>query len=448
MATSASNLNLNQSNATSGNGIDVTAVVNQILYADRAPEKLWQQQQSTLQVQAAVLNSINSSLSSLQDKVNSLKDLAGPLASKTATSSESQILTATVQPSAWDGTHIVVVSNLASTGTAYSDPLADSGTSFQTGTISLNIGSKSVDIQIDGTNNTLDTLASYINQQNLGISASVVNDASGARLALVSQATGSAGDLTITGNSSGLGMHKGATGQNASLTIDGVPFSSATNTVTGAIPGVTLRLASSAPNTEVQLSVGEDQAGAKHAVSDFVSSYNQVINAINAQYTVTSGGQTGPLAADSSLRELQSSLLSNAAYSLKGNSYVNLASLGVNMADDGTLSVDETQLDSALSGNYSDFQNFFQTASTGFAAHFSTSLNALTDSTQGLLNVDLTQNASQQKALSQQISDLEDRLAVQQQQLIQQYSQVDTALRMFPTIMAQLNSELSSLSSL
>lgn len=452
MSTSSLNLSslgLNSSTATSGSGIDVTAVVTQIIDSERGPEQLWQQQQTESESESSALNTMNARLTSLSDKVTALNDFFGVLASKTATSSQSNILTASASTSATSGNHLIVVSNLASTGTAYSDPFSDANTTFANGTISLQVGSSSHDIQVDATNNTLSTLATYVNQQNWGITAGVVNDASGSRLALVSGTTGDAGNISITANTSGLTLNKGAKGQNALLSIDGVPFSSTTDTVTGAISGVTLNLVGASAGTEVQLTVGPDQASAKQAVSDFVDAYNSVISAINqgtAFNTTTS--QAGVLSGDSSVRILQTHLLTDAAYATSGTGgFVNLGSLGVSMNNDGTLTIDSAKLDDAVNSHFTDFQNFFQSATGGFATNFKKDLTSLTDPTHGLLNLDLTQHTNQQKALGDQISDFEAQLAVRQQQLTTQYSQVDAMLRQFPLIMQQITSQLDSLSS-
>jgi len=447
MSTSLASLNITQSSASQGSGIDVTAVVDQILESERGPENIMKQQDIDLQTEESALKSLNSGLSALLDKINALKDPLGALVQNVASSSDTSVLTATAQTSAAPGSHIVVVKNLSSTGTAYSDPVTDANTTFGTGVITLQIGGMSHDIKVDSNNNTLTTLVQAINQQNLGVTASIISDDSGARLALVSNTTGAAGDLTITANTSELVMHKGSPGQDASLTIDGLPFSSATNTVTGAIPGVTLNLVSSAPNSEVQVNVGPDRSGAAQAVRDFVTAYNSVITAINSQYQYDSTtNQGGVLASDSSVRTLQSLLLSDVTYSVSGNNgLVNLASLGVNMADDGTLSVDSSKLNDVLANHYSDFQNFFQASNTGYAQHFGAALDSLTDPTQGILNVDLAQNLSMQKSLTSQIADFEDRLAIRQQQLITQYSQIDTALREYPVLMQQISSQLGSL---
>src|SRR5579862_99483 len=320
MSSSAlSSLNLSQSSASQGTGIDVTSVVNQILDSERGPENAMKQQQTNLQTEATALTSLNSGILALQTQVNALRDPLGVFAQNVATSSQASILSATAQSSAAAGNHIVVVNNLASTGTAYSDPVTDAKTTFGSGVISVQVGGVQHDIQVDSTNNTLSGLVQTINQQGIGVTASIINDASGARLALVSNTMGSTGDLTISSNTSGLAMNKGATGKNASLTIDGLPFSSASNAITGAIPGVTLSLASAAPNIEVQVSVGPDQTGAIQAVQNFVSAYNSLIASINAQFQFDSAtNSSGPLATDSSVSTLQSIMLSNITCSISG----------------------------------------------------------------------------------------------------------------------------------
>ncbi len=450
MATSSVNLNsmgLNQGTVSSGSGIDVTSVVNQILDSERGPEKLWQQQQSGLTSQTNALNSLNSSLTALQTAMRALSDVSGVMTSNTASSSQPGILTASAQSSAAAGNHLIMVTSLATTASAYSDAVATADTTLQTGMITLQVGTTSTDITVDSTNNTLNGLASAINAQKLGATASVITDANGARLALVSNSTGASGDLTVTGNIAGLGFHKSVTGQNASLTIDGVPISSATNTVTGAISGVTLNLVSSAPASPVQLSVGPNTAAITTAVSNFVGAYNTVMTKINAQYAVDSTTHTaGPLASDVSLRSLQSSLLSDVTYAMSGNNgLTSLAALGINMANDGTLSIDDAAFNDALTNQFSAVQIFFQGASDGFGTRFSSDLTSLTSPTEGVLNANLTEITNQQKVLTDTINDFEDRLASRQQQLIKQYSAIDAMLRQYPVTLQSINAQLATL---
>ena len=441
-------INLNTSNASSGTGIDVTSVVNQILDGDRANERLWQAQEATLGQQGLALSAIGANMSDLQTQVNDLKDVFGSLTAMTATSSLPDVLAASAQSSATPGTHLINIGNLATTSSYYTGELADSGTTFSTGSFNLQVGNgTAVPITVDGTNNTLDKLATYINQQNLGVSASVITDAKGARLALVSNASGDPGDLTISGNTTGLVFSKAVSGKNATLTVDGVPVSSSINTVTTAIPGVTLTLLGQS-DSDIRLTVGADTAQAGQAISDFVTSYNKVMQSINSQFTVDSTGAAGALASNSMLRSLQASLLSDITYSLDGNNgIVNLQSLGVAMGNDGTLSVDSSRLNDVLGSQFADFKNFFQAqgAKQGFAFNLSNDLNALNGPGSGLIAINQNEISTTTKMLSDQINDFEDRLVARQQLLINQYSQVDAMLRQLPLLEQQVTDQLASI---
>jgi flagellar hook-associated protein 2 len=448
-----SSLGINSSTASSGSGIDVTAVVDQILYADRAPERIWQAQQATLTLQTTAWTGIASALSSLSDQANALKDSLGALTGKTVTSSDSSMLSATADSSAASGTHVIAVQNLATTSSYYADPLPSSSSTLTPGSLALTVGSGSptaipVD-DADGTT-TISGLVNYINSHSFGVTASIVNDASGARLALVSNTSGSAGDLTVSTDVPELNFTKAVKGANASLTIDGVPVSSASNNVTGAVPGLTLNLLAAAPLSPAQITVAADTQSAQNAVNSFVSSYNAVVGQINQQYTVnTSTNSEGPLAGDVTLRNLQSALLNDATYTVSGNNGITgLASIGVNMNNDGTLTVDSTKLTSVLQNQFSDFQNFFQSldsSNQGFAYHLSTDLMAWNDPSTGPIALDEQGITSTQTMLTSSINDLESRLTTQQQFLIDEYSRVDTALRQYPLIMAQLTSQLASI---
>ena len=446
-----------------GNGIDVKSVVTAILTPETGSLTIWQNQQTDLSTQAGLLTGLNNNLTSLAATVLSLANPTGPLASQSATSTDSSILTASADPSATAGIHEIVVSNLATIGTLYTNPLTDGNTSFLTnpatsGNITLQVGgvsgsSHSIAITA-GSNDTLTTLANYINTQKWGVTASVVTDACGARLALYSQSSGTPGALAITSNTTALAFNTPVGGSNAALTIDGVPFSSATNTVTGAIAGVTLNLASAAPGATVEVSVGPDATQATSAINSFVDAYNAVIGILNTQFTVDPTTNTeGPLAGDSTLRSLQSSLLIDVTYSISGNSgLVNLAALGIDMNNDGTLTVNQTATDThpslanVLATNPSAVQTFFtNVSSTGFANNFNNDLFSLTDPTNGIINLDLAGNTAQQTALTTQINNLQDRLTAQQTALTLQFDQVNATLEAYPSLLLEVTSEIGAL---
>ena len=440
-------ISLNQTTASQGAGIDVSSIVDQIIFAEQAPERIWQQQQIALAAQTSSLNSLSSGVNALKVKVQALSDLSGAFAAQVATSSQPDLVTVSAQSSASAGVHTLIVNHLATISSYYTDPVTSSSTTLAHGTFTLAGGQGTSLITIDASNDTLDKLSAYINANNYGVQASVINDADGARLALLSKTSGLPGDLSVTLNGTGLVFQKSADGINASFSLDGVPLSSTTNTVSSPLPGVTLNLLEANPAKPVTISVGPDTVGITEAINDFVSAYNSAIGSVNSQFKASANSGASPLANNSALRSLQSSLLSDVTFSVTGNNgVVNLASLGIDMQNDGTLSVGSTKLSSALSTQFADVKTFFQSGvAGGFGNNFSSDLTALTSPASGLLSLNLNENNANQQALTRQINDFEDRLANRRQFLINQYSQVDAMLRQYPLILAQITGQLASI---
>lgn len=432
-----------------GNGIDVQQFVNLATAGAQANITNLQNEQTTLNAQTTALQQITTDLTNLQNAEQALSDPLGALDAQSATSSNTSVVSATANSTAASGVHSVVVNSLATTSSYYTDPVASSSTPLATGSFTIQVGSNApTTINITSTNNTLDELAATINGQDDGVTASVINDANGSRLALVSNTSGAPGDLTVTNSTAtptGLTFNKAVQGLNASLVVDGIPISSTSNNVTGAINGVTLSLGSPSA-TAVSVSVNPDTSQATTAINTFVSAYNTAITDINSQFAVNASGQaTGALGADGSLQQAQQSLLNAIAYSTSGNGAVsNLASIGVNLNDDGTLSVDNGTLSAALAGNFSDVQNFLQATGTGFASNLDTTLNDLIQPSTGVLGLDAAGIAQSSSDLSSQISDLQAQLVIQQQTLTQTYAQVNTTLQELPLLQSQLSQQLAS----
>jgi flagellar hook-associated protein 2 len=443
--------NIGTSTLSSGSGIDVDTIVSNMVEAERAPERVWQTQQLKLQAQQAALNQLNANLITLDSRMDNFKDFAGVFASYSTTTSDASIVTATASAGAAAGQHTIQVDHLATKASYYSNTVANGSTVIPNGTLSIKVGTAdAVAITIDSTNNTLDKLAADINQKGLDVTASVITDAKGARLVINGNQTGLAHDVVITATDS-LTLTHSSSGANASLSVDGVPIESGTNTVTGVIPGVTLDLQAAAQNKAVTVSIKEDTGRVSQAINNFVSSYNSIVSAINDQFAYDATTQTaGALSGDASVRGLQQQLLEQISYSSTTTGDVStLAALGITMNDDGTLALDSTTLNSALQSNFANVKNFFQgDGSTGFAIQFSNVLGGLTDSTTGSLTVDLQGNSDSQKSITDQINNFEVQVEFKRQQWLDQFSRVDAILRQFPLTQAQVTAQLDSLANL
>ena len=449
MSTTSLSLGSSSSSSSSlGQGIDVMSFVQAAMTYDQANITNVQNQQTSIANQAKALTQITSELSSLQDAAYALQDPLGDLNSLTANSSNSSALTATASSAALVGAHTITVNSLATTSSYYTGPLNSSSTAISQGTFQIQVGSASpVTVTVDSTDNTLDGLVAAINKHDIGVRASVINDANGARLALVSESTGASGDIRVSNNTTGLIFNKAVTGTNASLVVDGVPISSSSNTVTGVINGVTLSLGAPTGSSPITLTISPDTTQATSAIDQFVSAYNTAIQDINSQFAVASDGSGGGvLEADNSLRQAQSLLLGATAYSASGsNGIANLASMGITLNDDGTLSVDTTTLQNALTGQTADVQSFLQNPTNGFATNLVSVLSAVNNPATGILGLDASGLAKNSQSLSQQLSDLQATFNAKEQYLIQIYSKVNATLQELPLLQSQMSQQLGSL---
>ncbi|MGA8939006.1 MAG: flagellar filament capping protein FliD, partial [Acidobacteriaceae bacterium] len=297
--------------------------------------------------------------------------------------------------------------------------------------------------------NTLSQLEIAINNAGLGVTAGIVTDASGARLTVTSDNSGSDGNVTVSSSGTGLSFSQAVTGNNASLTVNGISVSSASNTVTGVIPGVTLNLLSASPGTSVNLSVAPNTSQASTAINQLVTDYNTLISAVNAQFADSGSGQ-GVLADDPMVRNLQSELLQSIGYTAapaagsSATTVPNLSSLGISVNADGTLGVNNTTLNNALQNNFNDVQNFFQgTAMNGFANSLDQQLTSFTSPADGSFTVDLQSISTESSGLQTDITNFQTNVINPlQTQLQSDFSQAEILLQQLPTEMKQIDEEL------
>ncbi len=186
---------------TSGAGFDVSATVAEIVSNLQNVEKPWQSQLSSLQSQDTVISNLGTLFSNLSNDMSQLTDFQGVLAQKTGSSSDTNVLELTAASSAATaGTHTVAVNSLAQTASGYLAPVSDASDTLS-GSITLQVGSnKAQTITLDSSDNTLAGLASAINASGVGITASVLTDANGSRLSLVSNTSGANGNITVAAN--------------------------------------------------------------------------------------------------------------------------------------------------------------------------------------------------------------------------------------------------------
>jgi flagellar hook-associated protein 2 len=155
------------------------------------------------------------------------------------------------------------------------------------------------------------------------------------------------------------------------------------------IEGVTLNLRDTSAST-VTLQVTNDVDTVKANLKSFVEAYNKVYSYINGQFQYVEGVGSGILAGEYILRDLQGQLAQIVGGSVAGvGTLSSLGLLGIEMKNDGTLTIDSTVLDENLSENFDAVKSLF--VAVGTPTHSKISYVTAGSATQpGTYQVDIT----------------------------------------------------------
>jgi len=242
-----------------------------------------------------------------------------------------------------------------------------------------------------------------------------VNDGSATtpyHLLLTSTATGAAssmsiavnGDSTLTNllsqnysSASGQDLTQTQVAQNANFTINGLAVTSASNTDSKAINGLSLTL-SGTTTSAATVSVAQNTSNITSAVNNFVSAYNSMIQTLRADTTFNTSTKTaGSLQGQTAVANMTNDLVNILNQPVAGSSNTALDTLyqaGVTLQNDGTLTVNTTQLQNAITANPSTFASLF--AQAGSTSDSQVNYISASSSTQpGAYAVNVTQMATQ-----------------------------------------------------
>ncbi|MBK8718706.1 MAG: flagellar filament capping protein FliD [Deltaproteobacteria bacterium] len=218
----------------------------------------------------------------------------------------------------------------------------------------------------------------------------------------------------------------------AALTVDGFPVTSASNVLTDVLPGTTLELRSESTGP-VNLEVKADPAGVKTKLQSFVDAYNSVARIIQNQSGV--GKDTSTLNGDSTVRTIEqglSALISSPIPGLVGvgGSTLQLADLGIQTQRDGTLTLDGTDLDSALAADFGRAATYFAGDGTnsGMSKLLGDLVEGYTSKTDGLLTTRKKGLTDTIAANDKQIENMQAYLDRFESSLTQQYSALEQTM--------------------
>ncbi len=435
-------------------GLDTDKIITQLMSIQQQPITALQSKESGLTANKTQLTSIQTALQTVAADAMALLDPTLFKTTQAVSSSDATRVSATSSSGAGVGGYQVSVSQLANSAQrtfTYASPASDTA------------------ITIDGHAATIkagESISDFVSSINADKNATVYAAATDSGTVVFSdRATGNTGSsyIQVAGAGGALTEQtaKARAGQDAMYSVDGVSGTSSSNTVTGAIAGVSLTLAgvttTSGPVTVNVAAPAPSSTNVQNAVQHFVTDYNSAISAIQtqlAQQPSSSDPTQGTLYGDSELKDLLAQMRTAMYGSVAGTSagMTSMLDLGVSTGAttgsaapssaslSGTLTLNATTLTNALTANPTGAQTVLE----GWANSFATVVKAASDPG-GTISQRVSGDTQQLSDLSQRISDMQSALADKQTALTNEFAALEAALSSNQSQSSWLTSQINAL---
>ena len=433
-----------------GSGLNINSIISQLMSLERRPLNIMERQQREFDAQLSAYGRLNSAVSEFETAMDKLGDLS-KFQVFSATSGDEGIFTATADSSAAVGTFDIEILNLAVNQKSASAAFADAGTTTIGNAgekINIQVGAGTFSVDIGG--KTLNQIRDDINDaaDNLGVTATVLNDDAGYRLVLTSDETGTANAMSLSFEDSGatpitdpLTMTTTRAAEDAIIEVDGFTATRSSNTISDVIEGVTLSLKAENTPSTTTLTIGQDADTIKESVQAFADAFNNLRETISTL-------RNGDLAGDNTLLSIESRLLGvvNTGASGLTGSFSFLSEVGLSIQKDGTMAVDDAELTAALQTDFSGFAELFGHQGQGFANRFESLAGDLLGSN-GLLKIRTDGIGDRIDALEVRMDQTERRLITTEERYRAQFTALDALLGQLNSTSTFLGQQLASLNS-
>jgi flagellar hook-associated protein 2 len=295
-----------------------------------------------------------------------------------------------------------------------------------------------------------------INDANLGVTAQLVAlDTSGSNYSIqLTGQTGAESAFSISESVSELNFTTptGFAAADADITVNGIQYARATNTIDDIISGVTLEL-TGATSGAATVGITSNTADARANIENFVTTFNNVMAQLNA---LTSAANDGALSGDSIInqirRDIQSIVINTS--SSPGSSIERLSDLGIEITKTGNLEINDTKLTTTLANNFSDIVTLFSAdtnndseigdADRGIAGDLSMLIKKVTAS-DGYLTTQANFLTNRTSEYQQDLADLETKLERLEERYTKQFLTMQTLVDQMNTTKDSLKSSFENL---
>lgn len=400
-------------------------MVDQLIEAEKIPIKNIEQKKGKQENRLKLVSDLESKLSALS---GSLATLSGTKGFKDIqlNSGDPNIIQGVVDPEVSPkGSWNVEVVRMAQKAAALTNGFPDKDKSeIGTGYFRFETAEGRKEVYINRSNSTLEGAASAINDANVGVKATVLNDRKDPenpfRLMITGNAVGADNrieypTLYFLDGDQDIYFDENREAVNGLVKLDGIEIEISDNKLEDLINGVTLDIKQSAPGRSVNVSVSENMEVVTGKIKGFVDAANAVLGFIQQQNSLNEKTDTtSTLGGDGLLRSIENKIrrfIQEPQMGIAGP-VKRLAQLGIQFGRNGLLEYKEEAFNNTLKKNPAAVQQFF--AGDGFATGF---IPTVRREVQSLLNNSFGAVAVRKKALQDRIARMDDQVANKERQL-------------------------------
>lgn len=431
---------------SSAGTLDVNSLVTQLVAAERGPQDTrLAATKSKINVTLSAIGTFKSTLATLLTASEALKTSGSAFGRLSTTISTEGYFTAAASSSAAAGRYEIEVVSLAKAHKVASAPFGGGASSVVgDGTVSIAVGGESFDVTLASPSNTLADLRDAINaaQDNTGVTATLLTEDGGTRLMLTSQTAGTAKQIVVT--TSLFTTAQAQPASNAQIKIDDFTYTGTSNTITGALEGVTLDLTKAEPGTKISLDISADRAGASTAIQEMVRAYNAMVAVVKRHGSYDPATKTGgPLMGDASVRSAMQQVRSILGAEYGTGEFSMMAQLGVSTQADGTLNIDTAKLNAALAKDPDAVREMF-TGTDRIADRLTTTIESFLGS-EGRIEAQTDRLQKRLDLIADQTEALDRRMELMRARYLKQFTALDTLLSQMQTTSDSLAQQLANL---
>ena len=473
--------------AGSASGMDFESIISAMVEAKSASiSNTTTTRKAETELELSGVGKLKSALKTFQEAIEALTEGTGFNERKVTTdlTEENQYFTVTTNGDAANGNYNISVEKLAQT-----EKIAQTfstGTTFTAGTLKftvpgvkdengnwtkdehgVEIKERTFEIKVED-GETLESLRRKINNNDYGVTATILNTSNGQKLVLDSGYSGDNSTFKIegTGGMSSFSYDSTATSaandtngawtvsqkaQSAVIKVDGEEMKSDTNEFDNAISGLTITAnkvsakdGGASVTNSVAITADNDKVTEK--MQNFVNAYNTLMSTMDDLYkhnTYTDGENNydgGELAGDNMLRSLQNQLQNMMSSMGNGANGMNIYSMGFELESDGTISLDKTEFKEGLTDNFNALVNML-TGDDGLLTRFDETVEEYTksagilDKRSETLNMEVDRYEEEENENALYLEEYEENLR-------QRYAKLDTTIANYNNSLSYLQSAL------